>query len=128
VSSEFLRFVVAGGAAAAVNIFSRWVLSSIMPFEAAVALAYLIGMATAFVLTRKFVFGKSKRHARSEAMRFALVNLAALLQVWIVSVGLADWIFPKLGLIRQPELIAHVIGVLSPVVVSYFGHKYFTFS
>jgi putative flippase GtrA len=127
VSSEFFRFVLAGAVAAAANIISRWLLSSIMPFEAAIVVAYVIGMITAFSLTRQFVFEKSERHVRSEALRFVLVNLAALLQVWIVSVGLADWVFPKIGLVWQAELIAHVIGVLSPVVVSYFGHKYFTF-
>lgn len=98
-----------------------------MPFEAAIVAAYLIGMITAFSLTRRFVFEKSERRVRSEAMRFVLVNLAALLQVWIVSVGLADWVFPKIGLVWNAELIAHVVGVLSPVVASYFGHKYFTF-
>lgn len=126
-SSEFLKFVLAGGVAAAANILSRWLLSSIMPFEAAIVAAYLIGMITAFSLTRRFVFEKSERRVRSEAMRFVLVNLAALLQVWIVSVGLADWVFPKIGLVWNAELIAHVVGVLSPVVASYFGHKYFTF-
>jgi putative flippase GtrA len=98
-----------------------------MPFEAAVVVAYLVGMITAFSLARKYVFERSERHVRSEAARFVLVNLAALLQVWIVSVGLADWVFPKIALVWQAELIAHIIGVLSPVVGSYFGHKYFTF-
>jgi len=126
-NAEFFRFLLTGGVAAAVNIVSRWFLSSILPFEAAVVVAYLIGMITAFSLARKYVFGRSERHVRSEAARFVLVNLAALLQVWIVSVGLADWVFPKIGLIWQAELIAHVIGVLSPVAGSYFGHKYFTF-
>ena len=125
--SEFFRFVLAGGAAAAVNIASRWLLSAIMPFEVAVVVAYLIGMITAFALTRQFVFEKSERHVRSEAVRFVLVNLVALVQVWVVSVGLADWVFPMIGLVWQAELIAHIIGVLSPVVVSYFGHKHFTF-
>lgn len=126
-NSEFFRFVLAGGIAAAVNIISRWLLSSLMPFEAAVVVAYLVGMITAFSLTRQFVFKKSERHVRSEVMRFMLVNLVALLQVWIISVGLAGWIFPKIGLVWQAELIAHIVGVLSPVVASYFGHKYFTF-
>jgi putative flippase GtrA len=128
VSTEFLRFVLAGGVAAAANVISRWLLSSIMPFKAAIVAAYIIGMITAFSLTRQFVFKKSKRHVGNEAQRFVLVNLVALLQVWIVSVGLADWVFPKIGLVWQAELIAHIIGVLSPVVVSYFGHKYFTFA
>jgi putative flippase GtrA len=127
VNSEFIRFLLTGGFAAAANIASRWLFSLIMPFEAAVIVAYLVGMVTAFGLARQFVFAKSDRHVNIEAMRFVLVNLVALLQVWIVSVGLADWIFPKMGVVWHAEIIAHIVGVLSPVVASYFGHKHFTF-
>ena len=38
-----------GGLAALVNLLSRYVLSSVMWYEAAVAIAYLIGMTTAFL-------------------------------------------------------------------------------
>ena len=100
-NAEFVRFALAGGVAAAVNILSRWLLSLFMRFEIAVVIAYLIGMATAFVLTRQFVFKRSDRHVRIEAMRFALVNLAALAQVWVISVGLAEWVLPWLGIIWQ---------------------------
>jgi putative flippase GtrA len=126
-SAEFFRFVLAGGTAAVANILSRWLLSTIVRFEVAVVTAYLIGMVTAFILTRQFVFDRSDRRVRSEGVRFVLVNLAALVQVWIVSVGLAKWIFPMIGLVWHTELIAHIVGVLSPVAASYFGHKYFTF-
>lgn len=126
-NAEFFRFALAGGVAAAVNILSRWLLSSFMRFEIAVVVAYLIGMLTAFVLTRHFVFERSERHVRSEAMRFALVNMVALMQVWIVSVGLAEWGLPWLGWVWQKDLVAHVVGVVSPIATSYFGHKKFTF-
>jgi putative flippase GtrA len=127
VNAEFFRFVLAGGTAAAVNIVARLLLSAVVRFDVAVALAYLVGMATAFILNRQFVFDRSDRGVHSEMMRFVLVNLAALVQVWIVSVGLAEWLFPKVGLTWHAELIAHVIGVLSPVAASYLGHKHFTF-
>ena len=126
-NAEFFRFVLAGGTAAAVNIVARLLLSAVVRFDVAVALAYLVGMATAFILNRQFVFDRSDRGVHSEMMRFVLVNLAALVQVWIVSVGLAEWLFPKVGLTWHAELIAHVIGVLSPVAASYLGHKHFTF-
>ncbi|UZE48124.1 GtrA family protein [Rhodopseudomonas sp. P2A-2r] len=124
---EFIRFALAGGVAAAVNILSRWLLSSFIRFEIAVVIAYLIGMAVAFGLTRHFVFARSDRQLQSEAMRFVLVNLFALAQVWIVSVGLAEWVLPWLGIVWQKDLIAHVVGVVSPIATSYFGHKKFTF-
>ena len=45
-----------------------------------------------------------------------------------VSVGLAKLAFPAVGLRWHAELIAHVVGVLSPVLVSYQGHKRFFFA
>jgi putative flippase GtrA len=127
VNAEFVRFVLAGGVAAAANIVSRWLLSRVMPFEVAIVLAYLIGMAIAFILTKLFVFAPSERRTHNQAMRFVLVNMVALLQVWVVSVGLAEWLFPAIGLRWNAELIAHVIGVISPIATSYIGHKKFTF-
>jgi putative flippase GtrA len=62
-----------------------------------------------------------------EYIRFAIVNIGALVQVWLVSVGLARWLLPAISWTYQPELVAHTIGVLSPAVTSYYGHKLFTF-
>ncbi|MDR3474690.1 MAG: GtrA family protein [Devosia sp.] len=127
VDKAFIRFLVTGGLAAAVNIGSRVLLSMLMPFGAAVAVAYLIGMTTAYVLARLFVFERSGQTVHGEFLRFTLVNLVALVQVWLVSVGLADWLFPALRFTWNADLIAHTVGVLSPVVSSYYGHKLFTF-
>jgi putative flippase GtrA len=123
----FVRFVMTGGLAAAVNILARIALSNVMSFEMAVLIAYLIGMTTAFVLARTVVFAPGKATAAVQYLRFGLVNLVALAQVWIVSVGLAEIVFPWLRFDWHAETIAHVIGVTSPVVTSYFGHKHFSF-
>jgi putative flippase GtrA len=64
----------------------------------------------------------------SEYTRFALVNLAAVAQVWIVSVGLARLAFPAIGFTWHAETVAHVIGVAIPVFTSYLGHKHFSFA
>lgn len=125
---RFAAFLVTGGLAAAVNVASRIVFDLVMPFEAAVAVAYLVGMTTAFFLARLFVFEASGRGLHVEYGRFALVNVAALVQVLAVSVGLAKLLFPAVGLTWHAELVAHVIGVLSPVLVSYQGHKRFSFA
>ncbi len=125
--SPFIRFLITGGFAAAVNVLSRVALSQVVSFEVAVVLAYLVGMTTAYVLARLFVFERSGQSVSSEYVRFTIVNIVALVQVWAVSVGLADWIFPPLGFRWHPELVAHVCGVISPVFTSYVGHKVFTF-
>lgn len=126
-ASPFIRFLVTGTLAAAVNIGSRVLLSMAMPFEVAVVIAYLFGMVTAYILARRFVFAQSGQSVGSEFVRFALVNLVSLVQVWLVSVGLANWLFPLIQFTWNAEFVAHTIGVMSPIVTSYFGHKLFTF-
>jgi putative flippase GtrA len=85
-------------------------------------------MTTAYLLNRHFVFAASGRGVASEYTRFALVNLAAVAQVWIVSVGLARLVFPAIGFTWHAETVAHVIGVAIPVFTSYLGHKHFSFA
>jgi putative flippase GtrA len=125
---EFSRFVLTGGIAAGVNVAARWGLSHALSYEVAVAVAYLFGMATAYMLARIFVFERSGRGAGSELFRFAVVNVFALAQVWLVSVGLARLAFPAIGFEWHAEDIAHVIGVAIPAVTSYFGHRHFSFA
>ncbi len=125
---RFVAFLLTGGLAAAVNVASRIVFDLIMPYGAAVAVAYTLGMTTAFFLARLFVFEASGRTLHVDYGRFALVNVAALVQVLVVSVGLAELVFPAVGFTWNADLIAHVVGVLSPVLVSYHGHKRFSFA
>lgn len=127
--TTFLSFVVCGGAAAGVNLGSRWAFSHWLPYPAAITLAYLLGMFTAFLLFKFFVFdsAKSKRVVR-ETFWYITVNALALLQTLGISIGLADYLFPWIGMHEHPRDIAHAIGVAFPIVTSFFGHKYLTFT
>ena len=125
---QFLKFLVTGGIAALVNLLSRYALNHVMSFEAAVVAAYLLGMATAYLLARRFVFDASGRSMASEVRRFVLVNLVALGFVWVISVGLARVVFPAIGMTWHADDIAHLIGVLAPAVTSYVGHRFSTFA
>jgi putative flippase GtrA len=125
--SEFARFLVTGGIAAGVNVVSRYFLSLAFPYGAAVLIAYACGMTTAWVLARLFVFGDSGRSRAAEFARFALVNAVAAVQVYVVSVGLAEIVFPRTGMLWHPEDVAHVIAVAVPAFTSYLGHKHFSF-
>jgi putative flippase GtrA len=125
--ARFIRFLVTGGIAAGVNVLSRWLLDFVVIYEVAIGLAYFTGMTTAFVLARMFVFEAEAGDTKGQYVRFALVNVVAFIQVWCISVGLARLVFPAMGLTWQAETIAHVIGVVSPVVTSYLAHKRFSF-
>jgi putative flippase GtrA len=124
---QFVLFLLTGGVAALVNVVSRIGFSRFMSFELAVLAAYGIGMVTAYVLARRFVFRSSAVTVRRSFAAFALVNLFAVLQTWIVSVGMRNWLLPLLGIVVLKDLIAHTTGVLVPVVSSYFGHKHISF-
>jgi putative flippase GtrA len=127
--TAFASFAVCGGIAACANLGSRWLFSHRLPYPAAIVLAYMVGMLTAFLLFKFFVFdsARSKRVLR-EALWFLAVNAFALLQTLAISIGLADCLFPWLGMRWHPYDIAHGIGVAFPIMTSFFGHKYFTFS
>ncbi|PFH26935.1 GtrA family protein [Burkholderia sp. JKS000303] len=127
VSREFLLFLLTGGFAAAVNWSSRILYNLWMPYSAAIVVAYVTGMITAFILAKLFVFKKSTQSTGRSAFFFTLVNLVAVLQTWLVSVGLAYYVFPRLGLHWHDRDIAHLIGVIVPVFSSYIGHKKFSF-
>lgn len=125
---QFLRFLIVGGLAAAVNIGSRFAFSTAMSYGWAVLAAYLCGMVTAWALSRAFVFERSGAGWRRELLRFGLVNLVAAAQVWLIALALKDFVFPALGFAWHPEAVAHVIGVAVPVFTSYLGHKHFSFA
>ncbi len=126
-AAGFLRFVAAGGVAAAVNVLSRIGYSEVMPYAAAVVVAYLTGMATAYLLNRLLVFGPGDRGIPGELAAFALVNLLAVAQTLAISLALAYYALPALGVVEHAETLAHLVGVIVPVFTSFVGHKYWTF-
>ncbi len=127
-SRQFFLFILAGGLAAGVNFGSRILLSQWFDYVPAIVLAYLLGMATAFLLNRLFVFNEAKNAIHHQALWFAAVNLAAVVQTLAVSLALAKWLLPAAGITTHAEAIAHSAGVVVPVVTSYFGHKRLSFA
>jgi len=125
--SEFLQFLIVGGFSAAVNFLSRIGFSEFVSYRYAIVLAYLVGMLTAFILSKHYVFEKSGRAFKHELRDFTIVNVFAVIQVWLISVGLAEYFFPYINFTFYPEELAHLIGLGIPVISSYFGHKYFSF-
>ena len=125
--SEFIHFLIVGGFSAGVNFISRIGFSELVSYRYAVFLAYIIGMLTAFLLSKHYVFEKSGRSSKDELRDFTIVNIFAVIQVWLISVTLAEYFFPYLSFNFYPEEVAHLIGLGIPVISSYFGHKYFSF-
>lgn len=126
-SVQFGSFLVTGGIAALVNFGSRILFDQWMNYSASIVLAYLSGMVTAFLLARAFVFTESRQSTAQSLLWFAAVNIFAVLQTWAISLILARHVLPWAGFTSHVETIAHGIGIMVPVVSSYYGHKHFTF-
>lgn len=124
---QFVRFLAAGGVAAAGNFGSRFLYSKVLSYEQAIVMAYLTGMVIAFLLMRGHVFDAKKGALLQQIGKFGAVNVLAVLQTLLISIVLARWVLPVIGLIQHAEAVAHLVGVLVPVVTSYFGHKLITF-
>ncbi len=125
--NQFAGFVVAGGIAAIVNFLSRMVFNLVFGYATSIILAYIAGMITAFLINRHAVFAPSGKGMHVEAVWFTLVNLLAVAQTLAISLLLVYMVFPRIGIEAYSREIAHAIGIVVPVITSYFGHRYWTF-
>jgi putative flippase GtrA len=125
--NQFAGFLVAGGLAALVNFLSRIGFNQLFGYATSIVLAYLVGMVTAFLLTRHHVFAPSGKSVRVEVAWFTLVNVLAVAQTLSISLLLADLVLPNLGIETYRKALAHAAGIAVPAVISYFGHRYWTF-
>ena len=127
ISRRFILFIAAGGIAAGANFGSRILLSHWLNFVPAIILAYCVGMVTAFLLNRLFVFGNASNSLRNQIGWFIIVNLIAVAQTLVISLALVDYILPAMHVVSYRETIAHGVGVAIPAFTSYLGHKHLSF-
>ena len=126
-TKQFSYFILSGGVAAGLNWGSRFLFSHLFPFEVAVILAFVVGLCAGFILMRLFVFEGRSAPIVPQAGKYVTVNLFALSQTLLVSSVFARFILPEIGITSNAEAVGHLVGVLVPVVTSYFAHKYHTF-
>lgn len=124
---QVVRFLLLGGLAAAINWLVRFPLSLVLPFPAAVLVAYMIGMSAGFTLYRAYVFPRSPLPVATQVMLFLAVNAAGAVVVMGVSLALLDHVLPMLGWSFYPEAIAHGLGIGIGAVANFLGHKHLTF-
>jgi len=125
--NQLLLFLLSGGLAALINFLSRFFYDNFMGFGLAVICSYVTAMIIAFLLMRTLVFNKTKKGVKKEFLLFTIVNIVAIGLTWTVSVGLAEVLFPKIGIQFYRYELAHFFGIIVPSISSYIGHKNFTF-
>ena len=123
-----IRYIAAGGFAAAVNWVVRFPLSWFMPYAAAVTLATAIGMVIGFFTYKHFVFEPTSRPIWQQVRDFIGVNIAGGVATVVIAVAIrelpnwpADWM-----VLVEPG--AHATGIALAAFVNYFGHRYITFA
>ena len=84
-------------------------------------------MICAFILAKLFVFTKGQQALHKSILLFSLVNLAGIVQTWVVSMGLDIFVLPALGIRNYTQDISHAIGIMIPVFTSFLGHKFYSF-
>ena len=127
ISKQFIVFLFTGGLAAIVNFTSRIVINRFTDYSIALVFAYLLGMMTAFVLAKVFVFKESQNTIMQSAMYFVLVNVVGIAQMWLISMWLAYYVLPYFGINLYVHEISHAIGIMVPAFTSYLGHKRLSF-
>lgn len=127
VRMQVVRFLGLGAVAAGINYGARFAFDPFMAFEAAVALAYLVGMVVAFILFQRFVFGDAGDGQVRQAGRFVAVNMVGIVVALAVSSLMARFILPSVGWTFHPYAVAHAFGIMAPTLTSYVGHRFFTY-
>ena len=125
VADERVRFLVVGG----INTVVGYVLFALLQITAGHVIGYIgslygsyvLAVTLAFVLHRRFTF-------RVEGTGNRLVDFLRFASVYVVSLAANTLALPLLvELAHLDPLVAQAISVVVTTVVSYFGHKYFSF-
>jgi putative flippase GtrA len=123
-----LRFLAAGGAAAALNWGLRLALSPVMPFVPAMLVAAAAGMTLGFLLYSRFVFADGAPRPLARRVRdFLAVNAVSTVLVVSVAWGVNRLLGGVFGLSAVTEAAAHAVGIGAGAVSNYFGHRAVTF-
>lgn len=122
-----IMFLFCGGLAALINWLARIGLSQFMGFEAALVLAYGIGMTAGFILYRNLVWPGVRTSVARQVTGFIAVNAVSgvfVIVSAILMVRVAETFLPPSGLI---EAAAHAIAIALGAVANYIGHGRLTF-
>jgi putative flippase GtrA len=125
-SAQFLRFLFVGATAALMNWLARYWLSNWLTFPVAVAFAYIIGIAVAFELNRRFVFPASNRPLVRQARDFILVNAAFFPVVWLAALLFKN-LLQHFGVSVFVEGIAHGLAIALPMLMTFLIYKFIAF-
>ncbi|TFD70085.1 GtrA family protein [Cryobacterium sp. Hb1] len=102
------------------SAFTLWVFADVhLGYLLSLALSYAVGISLAFVLYRRFVF---------VVHGHVLRDFARFVSVYLVAIGINAVALPLLvEVVRVPPLLAQLIILVVTTLLSFFGHKKFSF-
>ena len=124
-ADERVRFIIIGGVNTVVGyaIFAvlQITVGHVIGYLGSLYASYVLGVTLAFVLHRRFTF-------RTQGTGNTLIDFLRFASVYIVSLAINTLVLPLLVELGGLEpLVAQAITVVVTTLVSYFGHKYFSF-
>lgn len=125
-NTQFLAFLAVGSLAAAIHWLCRYFLSYWISFEYAVAIAYVFGIASAFILNKIYVFPNTNRSVNKQMRDFVLTNVAFFPVVWVMSILLVS-VLSSAGVTMYTEGIAHGVAISIPMMATFLIYKFIAF-
>lgn len=125
---EFGRFIVSGLTATLGNLATVALAGRLLPFELALLPGIAAGLTISFLMSKLFAFGsRSWARAGGEGMRFIIVYCIGAAVYWIaaVIVGRMSHAYGLTPRIAEPFGVLAGAGVM--MVVTYLGHRFFTY-
>jgi len=122
---ERVRFVVIGGINTVIGyalfVLLQLTAGHVIGYLGSLYGSYLLGVTIAFVLHRRFTF---QAHGTGNTF----VDFVRFASVYVVSLAVNTVVLPVLvEFVGLDPLVAQAITVVVTTLVSYFGHKYFSF-
>jgi putative flippase GtrA len=123
---EFGRFVISGLMSTLGNFAGVWLFRLFAPFDTALLAGIVVGVITSFILSKVFAFDARGR-TLPQAIRFLVVYAIGCGIYWLGAMVVARAkVLQALGG-NADEMAGVVAGAALMMVVSYFGHRFFTY-
>jgi putative flippase GtrA len=127
-ANEFVRFVVTGVVATLGNITAVFLMRFFVPFKVALLAGIVAGVTLSFTLSKLFAFAsRSWDRAGTEAARFLTVYAVSCVVYWALAVVCEQFFLARSPFPEIADLGGVVVGAGAMTVVSYLGHRFFTY-
>ncbi len=119
---QFIKFSLVGALNSLVHfcIFIVFYRLAMMHYLAASAIGYCVGMLNSFVLNKRWTFSSRQEKTRKEFVRFAFINVIALL----INVGSLRFFKESISLSAEAGQVC-AIGL--SLVINFLGNRFWTF-